>query len=150
MLQLVSRFIVVKRELSGWGVESVNLPYSHPRLWVVTERIRLQILTAETKYERCLDSLLELGRGEELCHPGGALIRLAAPQCQKEPVEINLLILVFLVFSIRSVSGMSQQIPGLTVILNNLCRKRVCSFTSLPREEIPVTSVHVMKEATTR
>ncbi|KAK3557951.1 hypothetical protein QTP86_003867 [Hemibagrus guttatus] len=92
VMRSMYRSVVVKKELSRKAKLSIyqsiyvpTLTYGH-ELWVMTERVRSQIQAAEMSFLRRVvgHSLRDL----ELCHPGGARSRAAAPPHRKGAVEV--------------------------------------------------------------
>lgn len=87
--QALYQTVVVQRELSRKAKPSIYqstyvpaVTHGH-RLWVETERMRLQIQTAKIRPHLRVAGLTHRGRGEELRHPEGAWIKATAFLGQK-------------------------------------------------------------------
>ncbi|KAK3564604.1 hypothetical protein QTP86_023765, partial [Hemibagrus guttatus] len=92
VMRSMYRSVVVKKELSRKAKLSIyqsiyvpTLTYGH-ELWVMNEKVRSWIQAAEMSFLRRVAgrSLRDL----ELCHPGGARSRAAAPPHRKGAVEV--------------------------------------------------------------
>ncbi|KAK3561994.1 hypothetical protein QTP86_023347, partial [Hemibagrus guttatus] len=64
-----------------------TLTYGH-ELWVMTKRVRSRIQAAEMSFLRRVAGRSLRDRISELCHPGGARSRAAAPPHRKGAVEV--------------------------------------------------------------
>ncbi|KAK3549179.1 hypothetical protein QTP70_033971 [Hemibagrus guttatus] len=94
VMRSMYRTVVVKKELSRKAKLSIyqsiyvpTLTYGH-ELWVMTERVRFRIQAAEMSFLRRVAGRSLRDRDKELCHPGGARSRAAAPPHQKGAVEV--------------------------------------------------------------